>query len=269
MIHMPHFNPATSVNNAPPVAVPAGEVALQPSWASTFEPFSLFHVVTAVVFVSVIVLACLAGRANDGNHERRVRLTWVGFTVITQLIGMVWYLLPANFDPMVSYPLHVCDLAAWFVPLALLTGDHRARAMLYFWGIGLSSQAFFTPVLSEGYNDAKYWFFWLGHTQIIGGAVYDAWVRGYRPTLPHFRFAIIAGLLYTTAMAGFNEMIGANYCYVGRTLPDKQTILDALPPWPWRVLVLMALGVVVQFLALLPWLIVANWKATPGQEPEA
>jgi hypothetical protein len=43
-----------------------------------------------------------------------------------------------------SLPLHICDLTRLLVPVALWTNHRAARAMLYFWGLGLSSQAFIT-----------------------------------------------------------------------------------------------------------------------------
>ncbi|MFG0307271.1 MAG: TIGR02206 family membrane protein [Phycisphaerales bacterium JB040] len=249
------MTPATPANPAPPA--PAYD------WASEFHAFTGFHWLTAGAFTAVILGVCLAGVHRDRRYEALVRLFWTASIIVTQTITTVWYCLPANFDFAVSLPFHVCDLGGWIAVVALLTADWRWRAVLYFWGIGLSTQAFFTPVLSEGYASAQYWFFWIGHTQIVGSAVYEVWVRRYRPGWRDYGAAVIVGVVYVLSMVGFNEIRGTNYGYVGRELPEKKTILHALPPWPWRVLALCALAALAQFLALLPWLIAARRQTEP------
>lgn len=241
--------------------------APSPNLAGAFTPFGLYHAVTALACAALVVAVCLAARRNNRRHERTVRAVWVWAIVLLQSFAVVWYLLPANFDARVSLPLHLCDIGVWIAAIALHFQNARFRALLYFWGIGLSSQAFFTPVLDEGYGSVQFWFFWLGHTQIVGSAVYDLWVLRFRPGWPHFRFAVIAGVIYALAMVGFNEVFDSNYGYVGRTLPDKKTVLDALPAWPWRVVVLFGIAILAQFVALVPWVLVARSKRTPATPP--
>ncbi|MFG0258989.1 MAG: hypothetical protein ACF8LK_01445, partial [Phycisphaerales bacterium JB041] len=147
-------------------------------WAAEFHAFTPQHLVTLMVLVGLMAGSCWLGRRwlpGDGgpvpspargaprssgpDWEWRFRLVWVCTTVAWQAMAVVWYLLPRNFDWYESLPLHLCDLAAWVAPLALLTQRRWLRSLLYFWGIGLSTQAFFTPVVDGGHGDIRFWLF--------------------------------------------------------------------------------------------------------------
>lgn len=239
------------------------------SWAAEFRAFTPFHLLVAAACAALIVGSVALGRRWRGTaRERRLRGVWVWATLAWQALALVWWLLPANFDPGTSLPIHLCDLAAWVAPLALLTQDRRLRALLYFWGIGLSTQAFFTPVLREGYATYEFWLFWVGHLQIVGSAVYDCAVLGYRPRFAHWWRVVLFNLALVGVVMVVNDWAvplafgggGANYWYVGRTLPEAKTLLNALGPWPGRVAWLALLGATAMLLAWAPWG-VAGWIA--------
>lgn len=239
------------------------------SWATDFRSFTLFHLVVVLVCGTLMVGSVVLGRRWRGTpREKVLRYTWVWATIGWQAFATVWWLLPANFDPLKSLPIHLCDIAAWVAPLALLTQDKRLRALLYFWGIGLSTQAFFTPVLRAGYDTYEFWLFWMGHTQIVGSAVYDCAVLGYRPTFAHWWRVVLFNIALVAVVMVINEVAvpaifggpGSNYWYVGRTLPEAKTLLNELGPWPMRAVWLALLGIVAMWVAWVPWG-VAGWIA--------
>ena len=69
----------------------------------------------------------------------------------------VFRVLPSRYDPSKAIPLQVCDWVGLVAPLAIWTGWRPLRAILYFWGLGLSSQAFIQPDLAEGPADPSFW----------------------------------------------------------------------------------------------------------------
>ncbi|QKK09039.1 MAG: TIGR02206 family membrane protein [Planctomycetota bacterium] len=171
---------------------------------------------------------------------------------------LVWYLLPRNFDWYESLPLHLCDLAAWVAPLALLTQLRWLRSLLYFWGIGLSTQAFFTPVVEGGYGHFSYWLFFVGHLHIVGSAVYDVVVLGYRPRLRDWGVVTLLSLAWIVPVTVFNVLMDVNYGYTGNTAPGGTTLIDYLGPWPWRIGTIV-LGSQVLFAAVfVPWVVVGR-----------
>lgn len=209
--------------------------------ANAFELFSVEHgaivAVSAVATCAAIVLGRRwLGSAETVPLERRMALVYALTTFATQAGIIVWLLTPGEFSPRVSLPLHVCDLAAWIAPLALLSRRRWLRTMLYFWGIGLSTQAFVTPIVTVGPRDPWFWAFWITHLQIVGAAFYDLVARGFRPTWRDAAFAGFYSVLYGLAMLALNSATGWNYGFLGPTRPSTRTLVDALGTWPLRTL---------------------------------
>ncbi|MCC6426422.1 MAG: TIGR02206 family membrane protein [Phycisphaerales bacterium] len=225
-----------------------------------FRPFTLFHVITVIALLGASLVFALIGRKWRGTpREVMLGAFWGGLILARQGIEVVWYLLPANLDWSRSLPLQFCDVAPWFAAIALLTEKRWARALLYYWGIGLSTQAFFTPTLSEGFGYTRYWWFWLSHTHIIGTCLYDMIARGYRPTWGDWRIAFVVTFFYTVAMIVLDAITGLNYGYLGPTKPGFRTVIDALGPYPWRIPLMMLIVLVVFTL------MTAVWR--PGKRP--
>ncbi|MDX2146420.1 MAG: TIGR02206 family membrane protein [Planctomycetota bacterium] len=236
-------------------------------WASAFHSFTLFHLITVGACAIITgVLIALGLRWRGTPRERKLRLGVVWSTFLWQSWAVVYYLTPPNLKPEESLPLHVCDVAAWIAPLALLLQKRWLRIVLYYWGIGLSTQAFVTPVVQDGYGAWKFWLFWVGHTQIVGSACYDILVLRFRPSWRDFWIGVLITLLYTIGlMLPFNTITGFNYAYVGNTRPDRPTIIDKLGPWPLRVVWMSAIVFVLFLLITLVWPL-ARWVGLISDE---
>jgi uncharacterized membrane protein YwaF len=101
----------------------------------------------------------------------------------------------------------------------------------------------------------KFWMFWVGHTMIVGSAVYDVVVGGYRPRLKDL--ALVLAATYGLCMTVFYMDVlltdvlrmPINYWYIGPSKPDTPSLIDQLGPWPLRVAVVI--GIVVTDFVLL------------------
>ncbi len=221
-----------------------------------FAPFTTTHYLAAGAGIACIVAFVTLGRASTTAGERRVAHAWAILWLVQQAITTVYWLLPAHFDVGKSLPLHLCDVVGWLGPFALLVAHTRRtrwlRTVLYFWGIGLSTQAFFTPTVVQGPDDPRFWLFWISHTQIVGGAIYDIIVRGYRPQLRDLKTAIFASLCWMVPLVVLNWITGLNYGYLGPEL-EGQTVLNLLPPWPWRILTMAGIVLVLFTLLWVVW----------------
>lgn len=213
-----------------------------------FRPFSATHALVVAALVATVWLVVVARRRWGHRLDRGL----AGVTLIVCLVVNAWPLLPGNFDLSWSLPIHVCDVTSACVPLALL-GRRTPRALVYFWGLGLSTQGFITPDLQDGPAKAGFWMFWLAHFSVVGGALYDVIARGYRPPWRDWRTAVAFGLTYIALLLAVDLSLGVNYGYVGRGTPGQPTIVDVLGPWPWRVPVIVGLAVAAMTLLMVPW----------------
>ena len=225
-----------------------------------FRPFTLDHVIALAWTGTLIAGSCWLGRRwlkrGEAMKERQFAAMWGGFLVGINAWSIAYWLAPARFDAGESLPLQLCDIAALTAPLVFLVPGWRLpRALMYFWGIGLSTQAFITPTVGQGPGDVRYWLFWFIHVAIVGSAVYDLVVRGFRPTRRDLvwtwcvTFVWVAAVFVLNIVMHRSGIAGANYGYVGETTPESPTVIDRLGQWPARAGV-MVLLVTAIFVAL-------------------
>lgn len=222
-------------------------------WLDHFEAFSPLHFVTLAAWAAwtaaIVILRRTLREPDSSRLDHSLGITGL----IAWLAVNAWWLAPANFKWEQSLPLQVCDVAALAAPLALLTTKRPIRAILYFWGLGLSSQGLITPIVRVGPAHMEFWAAWINHGVIGSFAIYDLAARGYRPTRHDCRTAIAAAAAFIAIMLPINIAFGWNYAYVGDSRPGAPTLLDHLGPWPLRILWISLLAIAAMLLALLPW----------------
>jgi hypothetical integral membrane protein (TIGR02206 family) len=232
----------------------------QRTWLDHFEAGSLFHAWVVTVCVLVIVGACLIGRrlrsqdtADIGRRERSFAAT-LGWSIAAwQAFATVWRLLPGQWDLNESLPFHLCRWTGWIAAVCLIAGTRPGwrwtRSLMFFWGLGLSVQGFITPMWNHGAASMEFWLYWVGHLQIVGVAVYDMAVRGFRPRGKDLLLAVVAGVGFALLVVGVNRALGTNYSYLGEWNYDRASVVDRLGPYPGRVFA-MAGGALVIFVVM-------------------
>lgn len=214
-----------------------------------FTPFGPVHLAILVIIFAVSAWVIRHRRSLPEAKQSRfdLRLVWVGLALV--VINQSSELLPWRFELNRSLPVHICDVVGLIAPLAILTKNRVLRAMLYYWGIGLSTQALITPELQEGIADFNFWVFWIPHGMIVVLALYDLVVFRYRPNWGDYAIALSTLAVFIALILPLNLWLGVNYAFVGRGMPGQASVIDFLGPWPLRVFKL-AFAVVV-FLAIL------------------
>ena len=228
-----------------------------------FEAFSPLHGVVLIVIATLTAIAIVVRRRRTPNcepvgpFERSYALAYLVFWVGT----FIWLRVGPLYDPLTTYPLQLCHWCGVFASLVLLTGQRILRAILYFCGIGLCTQALITPLLVEGPALFPFWFFWMTHGTVIGVALYDVVARGYRPTARDYGIACLTAFAYVVIVLPIDLATGWNYGFVGPSKPDVPSIVDLLGPWPERLLTIALISVGVMGMLLVPWLAARSFTA--------
>lgn len=218
-----------------------------------FEPFSALHAGIILLFAAATALLILSARRLAPSGRTRLDRNLGMAMIALWIVSNGWWLLPPRFDPARALPLHVCDITSLLAGVVLLAPRRSLRALLYFWGIGMSLQAIVTPEIAFEPDTPWFWIFWMSHAGIIGIAIYDVVARAFRPTWADFRLSVLAGLVYLAVVLSVNIALGFNYGYVGDARPGEASIIDFLGPWPQRVVVMVILIIAVMALLMAPW----------------
>lgn len=231
-----------------------------PAWEHSFAPFSPTHAAALGAFLILTISACILASKQAEPKLRRLERT-LGWTFLAiAILYLAWWLLPRNFDLQRSLPLHICDVLSFVAPFALLFQRRAITTIIVFWGLGFCTQAFVKPLMGPGpvhpEKWPQFWGFWLTHASIVFTAIYQIWVRGYRPTWKDFWFASWVAYLYVGSAFVLDAFFDLNYVYVGRGTLSGETFADDLGPWPlrvvWIALVGQAILAFVLLLRLLP-----------------
>jgi hypothetical integral membrane protein (TIGR02206 family) len=240
------------------------------SWQHHFAPFTLTHLFVVLAFGLLVISIVSLRRCDDvatiGPRRRACDKTLGWFALAAACFVQISTLWPSRFEYDTALPLHICDLMMFIAPAALLLRWRWARAMTYFWGLGLSSLSFVYPDLHFGPADFQFWVFWAGHAAIIGPAIYDISARGFRPHWGDWLFAVKFSVAYVAILFPIDAIFHLNYGYIGKSYKGPRSPIDSLGPWPWRVPLMFLLAMIIMFLLALPWMI-RRKKFTQGLPP--
>lgn len=220
------------------------------AWADTaFASFGVTHAVIVALGLAVCLGCGVAARREAARGRRSFADGFAGVVLGWNLLAIVWWVLPSNWDVGTSLPLHVCDLTNLLLPLAVWFRDRLLMAVSVLWGLGLSTQAFVTPTVDAAPGQMEYWLFWVGHLTIAAGCCVLCGA-GYRPGWKDWRAVTLIGFGVLVGLVALNEALGVNYGYVGNRKPEAKTIIDFLGAWPIRVVWLFLIASAAQALVV-------------------
>ena len=231
---------------------------------SNIPLFGAEHLVTLSLVFGAAVLLPLAVRRLLPGAARPVALLLAAMLLIQEVAQLVLTAM-ATGPSAALLPLHLCTLSVYLTAWMLVTGAQRVYEVVYFWGLGGTTQALLTPDLNQGFPAPAFLFFFLGHGLVIVGVFYATIVYRLRPYPASV--ARVAAITLTLAAAIFfvNLCLGTNFLYL-MAKPSRPSLLDWLGPWPWYWLGLIGVGLLSFLILYAPFLLADLVQRRPGLE---
>lgn len=225
-----------------------------------FYPFSQGHLVLLAIMALLIVAMVWYYRRHP-EHRQAFRYAMGTLLLLDQLGWQLWVAVTGQWAIQSMLPFHLCSVFAYLSAYMLFTKNYRVYELAYFLGIGGALQAILTPE-TNNYPLLHYRIFQalFSHGLIVAAAIYMTLVEGYRPTWRSILRMVVIINLYMLFVGLVNWAIGSNYLYIAHK-PDVATALDLLGPWPWYILGMEAVGVVMSLILYLPFAI-RDWLAS-------
>lgn len=232
-------------------------------------PFVLFGRVhlTALGIVGLFILSTFFIHRFTNQKQRDViRYILAGVLLVNQVTRHLQLIYLDQWSIEWNLPLHLCSIFVWLSAWMLFTKSYTIFEFAYFLGIAGALQALLTPDASSDSIQLLYLVqFVIAHGGIITAAVYMAVAERYRPTWASIRKVFIWGNLYLVVVTGINMLIGSNYLY-SLHKPHVPTLLDYLGPWPWYLLGVEGIALVMFLLLFIPYLRNPQKKSITGGE---
>jgi len=222
----------------------------------TGAPFELFgsaHLIALALVVLVNILIVTNQKRFTPQSRRAMRYGMATLLVVNEIAWHLWNYLTGQWTIQTMLPLHLCSVLVWVSAYMLVTGNYTIYEYAYFLGIAGATQALLTPDAGiYGFPHFRFFQSIISHGTIATAAIYMTVVEGYRPYTRSLVHVMVGGNLYMIAVGAVNWLLGSNYLFIARK-PDTASLIDLLGPWPWYILSLEAIAIVLCLLLYLPY----------------
>ena len=240
-----------------------GQYFVKDYTGSGFILFGTAHLVTLLVIVLFILFLM---RFKGTSEETRLKVRWSLAIVLWLVEGSwhIWNIAIGTWTIQTMLPLHMCSVLIWLTGFMLIFKKYSIYEFVYFLGIGGALQALLTPDVGiYGFPHFRAFQVMVSHGSIVTASVYMTAVEGFRPTWQSLKRVLIGGNIYMAVIFVLNLIIGSNYLFIAHK-PATASVIDLLPPWPYYIIFIELMGVVMSLILYLPFLI-GDWarrKAT-------
>ena len=218
-----------------------------------FRAFSFEHLLALGVMAAFAGCIILFVRKH-ANLRARV-LTAHGlalFLLFNEIIWIIYRVRAVGFRVGEQLPFQLCDVSLIAAILALWLQRPLPFELAYYFGLGGATQALLTPDLARGFPTYGCMKFFVSHGGILVGVFYLIFVFGLSPRRGSVLRIFAWGNVYMVFAGIANWVLGTNYGYLCHK-PEKASLFDKMGPWPWYLLSLEAITLVLLVLLYLPW----------------
>ena len=187
-------------------------------------------------------------------------------TLAIVIIGVEWFkyvfiFTHDGFEEFLGYalPLHACGIAVYLAAYMLITKRQVAFEIVYFWGLAGTTQAILTPALESGFPSYRFFQFFIEHSGVLIAVFIVVFGLKMRPRIKGLWITYGLSWCLVFVIGGLNYLLGTNYMYL--CAPPVGVSPFYFLEWPWYILFLGGLGLVLFFLLWLPFYLLSKSAA--------
>ncbi len=226
------------------------------------EPFKLFgpfHLLWLALVLGIVLFLLYGWKNPSETAKRRARYTLIALLVIAESSWHIWNLYWGHWTVQTMLPLHACSVMIIISIIMLLTRNYSLYEVVYFMGIGGAMQAVLTPEADiYGFPHFRMFQTLIVHSTLMLSGIYMTAIEGFRPTWRSLWKVMAYINVYAVVVFGINSLLGSNYLYVMHK-PPTASLLDVMGPWPWYLLALEGMALVIFTLLYLPFAL-HDWR---------
>lgn len=180
------------------------------------------------------------------------RWTLVAILFLSEVSMIAWSLYVGQWDLRLNLPLQLCTISLYLCMVMLVFKQRFIFEVVYFFGLAGAFQALVTPDLFYTFPHYRFLHFFIAHFAIIAAILHMVWIERMTITFRSLlrSFVVLNGF----ALIAFfvNKATGANYMFLAHK-PANPSILDVLGPYPWYILSLEGIALLMFFLLYVPF----------------
>ena len=211
------------------------------------NPFVIFGGAHLLSLAVLSVLGCWTirlGRSGTGKTRDRIKRGMGALLLVTFVEGHFWYAFHGTWVVAERLPLHMCGAMVWVSIYGLWTDRPWTRPLMYYLGIAGAIQGVLQPDSPYGPPHVRFVSTMVSHATLVVAGLWVILVEKYTPSL-RSTWRTFAGVhVYAAAVFVLNLLVGSNYLYIVEK-PESASLMDIFPEWPWYLLVLEGLLLVI------------------------
>lgn len=226
----------------------------------SFTNYGMEHFFS-VLLVAVFGLWFLRKGKYSWNEKQKWKYPIVFAAILygIQLFKTFIRLYLGNFDASEDLPLQLCNMLPLIIGLALYYRSRLVLSVVFFWILAGTIQANITPTLLNTFPHYEAIRYWTIHVGLPVLAIYVYYALDYRFTIIDAVRSALALNILAAVIYPINLAIGSNYLYLNAK-PPGTTIYNLLGPWPWYIMNIEFVMLILFSAVLIPFLVYEKIK---------
>lgn len=219
-----------------------------------FNLFSISHINALLTLLLMnILMVYIIRKTQSEKISNIIRITLAIILLIQELSLSIWRLSYGEWRVATSLPLHLCGIAIILAAFMLFKKSKTIYEVVYFWAIAGATQALITPDIGQyGFPHYRYFQFFVSHGLLVTAVIYATFILKFRPSAKSIYKTFVITNIYMIIIGVFNFLTGSNYLFIAHK-PETASLIDLMPPWPYYIIHLELLALILFSLCYLPF----------------